>query len=134
MLEYSEMRFRLPSPVFAIAVSAALIGALFTGQWARAQDLDESAADQVAPSELQIYIDVYSAMQANHDLQIGAAVAQKDMSLSEFRNLERRVQKQERLVQKVREALTANAKARAEAVAATGGATEATPARPASHN
>lgn len=107
-----------------------LVGLLIFGSRPQAQEAGENEADQVTPSELAMYIDVYTAMQADHDLTLDAILAQKNVSLADFRNIERRVQKQERLVRKVREALQAQAKARAEAIVPPGGArAEAPPAQ-----
>jgi len=85
----------------------------------------------VTPSELALYIDVYTAMQADHDLTLDSLLAEKGVPLAQFRNIERRVQKQDRLVRKVREALQAQAKARAEAIAPPSVRAEAPPAKPA---
>jgi len=102
--------------VLGLAAAGMLLGALLFGLQPQAQEAGETEADQVSPSELNLYIEVYTAMQADHDLTLDGILAQKGTSLEQFRNIERRVQKQERLVRKVREALQAQAKARAEAL------------------
>ena len=108
-----------------------IVGLLvFGGLRPQAQEAGENDADQVTPSELSTYIDVYTAMQADHDLTLDAVLAQKNITLADFRNIERRVQKQDRLVRKVRDALQAQAKARAEALAAPGARAEAPPQQP----
>jgi hypothetical protein len=112
-----SMAFRLTSVVLGIAAVGALIGALLFGMRPEAQEPSPSPADDVTPEELQLYIDVYTAMQANHDLTVEQVLATKNMTLPQFRNIERRVQQQDRLVHKVREALTAQAKARADQIA-----------------
>jgi hypothetical protein len=58
-------------------------------------------------------------MQADHDMAIDDALVSvaNGMSLSSFRDLERRVQRQERLVERVRQALVDNAKTKASSVA-----------------
>jgi hypothetical protein len=104
-----------------------VVGLLIFARTPQAQEAGESEADQVSPSELATYIDVYTAMQADHDLTLDTILAQKNVSLTDFRNIERRVQKQDRLVRKVREALQAQAKARAEAIAPPGARAEAPP-------
>lgn len=83
-----------------------------------AQDFTEEEVSGVSEAELNTYIDVYSAMQADHDLTIDDALALvgDGMSLTSFRDLERRVQREERLVERVRQALADNAKARANSV------------------
>lgn len=108
------MASRVYGTVLGIAALGLLIGALVFGLRPQAQEDSGSEADQVTPTELALYIDVYTAMQANHDLTLDAILAQKGVPLEQFRNIERRVQKQDRLVRKVREALQAQAKARGE--------------------
>jgi len=109
------------------AAVGGLVGLLIFGLRPQAQEAGENEADQVSPSELSTYIDVYTAMQADHDLTLDTILAQKNVSLADFRNIERRVQKQDRLVRKVREALQAQAKARAEAIAPPGARAQAPP-------
>ena len=106
--------------VFGIAALGLLVGALLFALRLQAQDQGEgeNEADKVSPAELQLYTDVYTAMQANHDLTLESILAQKGVSLEQFRNIERRVQKQDRLVRKVREALQAQARSRADALGA----------------
>jgi len=110
------MASRVYGMMLGVAALGMLIGALLFGMRPQAQEAGESEAEQVTSSELDLYIDVYTAMQADHDLTIDAILAQRGVPLAQFRNIERRVQKQERLVRKVRDALQAQAKAHAEPV------------------
>lgn len=111
------MVFRLASVALGVVAVGALVGALLFGMRPEAQEPVPSPGDEVTPEELQLYIDVYTAMQANHDLTLDEVLATKNVTLAQFRNVERRVQHQDRLVHKVREALTAQAKARADQIA-----------------
>lgn len=123
------MAFRVFSVVLGVVAVGALIGALLFGMRPEAQEQNPVAASEdVSPEELQIYIDVYTAMQADHDLTIDQVLVQKTISLEQFRNIERRVQQQDRLVHKVRDALTAQAKARADQIAPMAGRPPGTPA------
>ena len=122
------MAFRVTSVVLGIAAVGALIGALLFGMRPEAQEPVAAPGDDVTPEELQLYIDVYTAMQADHDLTIDQVLAQKNVTLAQFRSVERRVQQQDRLVHKVREALTAQAKARADQIAPLAGRPAGTPA------
>ncbi len=81
----------------------------------QAQDWEESSAPDVTEAELSLFIAVYSAMQADHDLTVETALGREapGMTLEQFRQLERRIQRQERLVDRVRQALLDTAKARA---------------------
>jgi len=116
--------------MLGVAALGMLVGALLFGLRPQAQEAGESEAEQVTPSELDLYIDVYTSMQADHDLTIETILAQRGVPLAQFRNIERRVQKNERLVRKVRDALQAQAKAHAEAVAPPGARAEAPAAKP----
>jgi hypothetical protein len=99
--------------VLGVGAVGALVGALMFGLSPEAQE-PVPAEDDVSASELQMYIDVYAEMQGDHAVTVDQALAQRSMALGEFRSLERRIQRQERLVRKVREALLAQAKARGE--------------------
>jgi hypothetical protein len=102
--------------LLGIGAVGILIGALVFGMRPQAQEAEEGEVEEVTANELQLYIDVYTAMQADHDLTLDVILQQKGTALSDFRNIERRVQKQERLVRKVRDALQAQAKVRAESI------------------
>jgi len=75
---------------------------------------------RVTEEELEIYIDVYRAMQADRSLKIDDVLADRGVSLAEFRNIERRVQMQGRLIKRVREALLEQAKENAALLAERG--------------
>jgi GTP cyclohydrolase I len=125
------MTSRVYGMVLGVGAVGVLIGALLFGLRPQAQEAEESQVDEVSASELELYIDVYTSMQADHDLMLDTALAQKGTSLEQFRNIERRVQKQERLIRKVRDALQAQAKARTDALAPPAARAEAPAAKPA---
>jgi hypothetical protein len=77
----------------------------------QAEEVEEGEPPAVSESDLQIYIKVYSAMQEDHDLTIDNAIKPHQISLDDFRQLERRVQAQSHLVERVRQALLDQAKA-----------------------
>ncbi|MGD9764064.1 MAG: hypothetical protein AB7V27_10150 [Candidatus Binatia bacterium] len=106
--------------LLGLGAAGLLIGPLVFRLAPQAQEraLEE---DEVTPGELQLYIDVYTAMQANHDLVLDDALAQKGVQVAQFRSIERRVQRDDRLVRKVREALIASAKTRNEQPPLVGG-------------
>jgi hypothetical protein len=120
--------YRAISLVLGIAAVSALLGTLLVGGMRPEAQEAVASTDEVTPEELQLYIDVYSAMQADHDLTIDQVLAQKSVTLVQFRGIERRVQQQDRLVHKVREALTAQAKARADQIAPMAARPPGTPA------
>ncbi len=77
----------------------------------RAEEVNEGEPASVSESDMQLYIKVYSAMQEDHDLTIENALQPYQMSLDDFRQLERRIQNQSRLVDRVRQALLDQVKA-----------------------
>lgn len=66
----------------------------------------------VTDEELQVYIEVYKAMQIDHSLTVDSAVVSHGLTVEQFRDIERRVQDKPRLVAKVREALVEQARQR----------------------
>ena len=125
------MQSRLFGMVLGFAAIGVLIGAMVFGLRPQAQEAGGEEVDEVSSSELQLYIDTYTAMQANHDLTLESVLLEKNVSLDEFRNIERRVQRQDRLVRKVREALQATAKARTDALPLPGAGARAENPQPA---
>ncbi|MCX8072387.1 MAG: hypothetical protein N3C12_08045 [Candidatus Binatia bacterium] len=84
------------------------------GFWNNRQQAEEAApvaTPTVSPGELERYIAVYQAMHADHSLTIEDAVRPHGVTVEEFRALERRIQDNPRLVEKVREALLEYARA-----------------------
>jgi len=75
----------------------------------------------VTESQLKMYIAVYKAMHADHDLTIDHALEPHGISLTEFRNIERRIQKEHRYVERVRDALLEFARSRTSEPAAGSG-------------
>jgi hypothetical protein len=88
-------------------------GALALSVRPQAQENDDRDQQGVTEAEIELYIDVYSAMQKDHDITIDSAIASHNVSLEQFRDVERRVQRDQRMVDRVREALLETAKARA---------------------
>lgn len=76
-----------------------------------------SSDTPVAESDVQLYIDVYSQMQRDHDLRIEDALAGHGISVPEFREIERRIQVQAPVIQRVRNALLDEAKSHAASMA-----------------
>lgn len=98
-----------------IGVVVAAIGAF--GLWdmgdhGGAQEVDENNSAKVTPDELELYIRVYTALQDDHNLAIETAIQPYHISLDDFRQLERRVQSEPRMVDRVREALLDHQKSR----------------------
>lgn len=97
----------------------ALVAMLYAfPQHAQEQEAEEAAEPAgVTEAELELYIDVYATMQADHDLTIDAVLSSKNETLERFRNIEQRVQKEQRLVDRVRQALHDMAKNRSPSAA-----------------
>ncbi len=97
---------------FVILLAAlGIVGMLAVVFHPQAEEVEDSEPAVVSESDLQLYIDVYSAMQEDHDLTIDNAIKPRSISLDDFRELERRIQGQPRLVERVRQALLEHAKA-----------------------
>ena len=68
-----------------------------------------SANADVSEADLKLYLDVYKAMQSDHSKRIEEALAPQGISLTAFRDIERRVQLRSNLVERVRRELLAHA-------------------------
>jgi len=71
----------------------------------QAEEVESTEAPPVSDSDLQMYIKVYMAMQDDHDLTIDDAIKPYAVSLDDFRQTERHIQNEPRLVERVRQAL-----------------------------
>ncbi len=76
----------------------------------RAEEVESTEPPPVSESDLQMYIKVYTAMQDDHDLTIDEAIRPYNVSLDDFRQIERRIQGEARLVERVRQALLEHVK------------------------
>jgi hypothetical protein len=94
-----------------LLVALGTLGAMVAIFHPAAEEVEESDTGTVSEPDLQMYIKVYSAMQDDHDLTIDEAIKPYHISLDGFRQIERRIQNQPRLVDRVREALLDNARA-----------------------
>jgi hypothetical protein len=105
--------------MMGVILAAAVAAAIGFTVHPQAQEVsDDEEPDKVSETEINLYIDVYGAMQADHDVTIERALAERaqNMTLDQFRELERRIQRDEGLVERVRKALLEQAKARAASV------------------
>lgn len=100
-------RLRLVTLLLVLAV-AGVLATVFRPQ---AEEVGESEPPSVSESDLQLYISVYGALQGDHDLTVDNAIKSHQISLDDFRQLERRIQSQPRLVERVRQALLEQVKA-----------------------
>ena len=89
----------------------AAAGVLVTVFHPQAEEMGESEPPTVSEADIQLYIKVYVAMQEDHDLTIENAIKPHQLTLDDFRQLERRIQNQPRLVERVRQALLDQVKA-----------------------
>ena len=102
------MRKRFRSLLLLLGVG--LLGVLVMVFRPHAQEIDDTSTPSVSEKDLQMYIDVYTAMQDDHDLTIDNAIKPFNVPLDDFRQTERRIQGEPRLVERVRDALLAHAK------------------------
>jgi hypothetical protein len=110
-LVYATRPMRFMRPLLVLSL-VAVAGLTVIELRPSAEETDAPELSKVTDSELQTFIGVYSAMQLDHDLQIEQAVEPHHLTVDEFRQLERRVQAEQRLVDKVRQALLAQANSR----------------------
>lgn len=97
--------------ILAGGLALGLVLGLQFVRWPAAQEMEEvPTPPKLSEAELELYIAVYSAMQADHDLTIEAALTQRGVALDEFRRIERRVESEQRYVDRVRTALLNQAK------------------------
>jgi hypothetical protein len=68
-----------------------------------------SGEDQpnVAPGDVEKYVNVYKAMQANHTLTVQQAAARQGLTVNRFRTLEDRIERNDALRTRVRKELRA---------------------------
>lgn len=113
--------FQFMAIALGVVVLSAIGSAFVSVPHPAAQDFEEEDVSDVSEAELNLYIDVYSAMQADHGMTIDQALVSvaNGMELTSFRDLERRIERQERLIERVRQVLVENAKAKASSVAPT---------------
>lgn len=126
------MTLRLRS--FVLVLSVVVFAILVVVFRPYAEETQDDAPPSVSESDLQTYIQVYDAMQDDHDLTIEEAIKPYHLSLETFRQTERHIQEETRLVERVREALLDHAKKRSLFAQAPGTGTPppsptATPAR-----
>ncbi len=76
----------------------------------QAEEVESIEPPPVSESDLQMYIKVYTAMQDDHDLTIEEAIKPYNVSLDDFRQIERHIQNEARLVERVRQALLEHVK------------------------
>jgi len=108
----------LAGAVLALAVSIGFFaGRLPIGQPPLVVSSPRVEEAPIAEEEIQLYIDVYAEMQRDHDLRIEDVLKARDVSVGEFRELERRIQLQSQLVKRVRDALIEQAKSHAASLA-----------------
>ena len=94
-----RLRFVL---LFLVVGALSVLVVVFRPQ---AEEVEHSEPPPVSEADLQMYIKVYTAMQDDHDLTIENAIKAYNVSLDEFRQIERRIQAESRLVERVRQAL-----------------------------
>lgn len=110
MTEQFHRRVFHPWLLAGVALSF-LVPLTFWGNRQQAQEASPVITPTVSEAELDRYIAVYKAMHADHSLTIDEAVRPHGITVEEFRALERRIQENHRLVEKVREALLEYARA-----------------------
>ena len=73
------------------------------------QNHDDSNDSEVPPDQVEKYVAVYKDMQRNRSLTVATAAAQEGLTVAEFRDLERKVGRDEAAREHVRTELQAGA-------------------------
>jgi hypothetical protein len=112
------MRSNTTHGLLGVVLAAAVAAAVGFTVHPQAQEIAEEDESKVSEEEIKLYIEIYGAMQADHDLPIERALSEhaQGVTLDQFRELERRIQREESLVERVRKALLEQAKARAASI------------------
>lgn len=98
------------------AVPAICSAAVLNARAARVQapiqlaQFDSGDQPDVAPQDVQKYVNVYRAMQANHRLTVKEAAAKQGLTVEQFRSLEDRIMRNDALRAQVRKELRTAAK------------------------
>jgi hypothetical protein len=71
-------------------------------------DSDSGDQPEVPPDQVEKYIAVYRATQSNHSLTVEQAAAQQGLTVTQFRELEGRIERNDALRERVRKALRGN--------------------------
>jgi hypothetical protein len=106
-----SLPFRGEATSQSVSAGYAGLEAAGTKAYQVAQDEDQGDQGEVPPAQVEKYIDVYKAMQRNHGLTVEKAAAQQGLTLKAFRNIERKIERNDPLRQQVRNALRAASKA-----------------------
>ncbi len=95
------------SMVFSSAAHAALSSgqrALLSSSLEVAQEMGDDEKE-VPPTDVEKYINTYKAMQKDHGLTVEQAAAKQGLTLSQFRSLEDKIERDDTLREHVRRAL-----------------------------
>ncbi len=98
------MNLRIRSFLLVLAVVAFGVLVVVFRPYAE-ETQDDGTPSSVSDGDLKTYIQVYTAMQEDHDLTIEDAIKPYHLSLEDFRQTERRIQGEPHLVERVRDAL-----------------------------
>jgi citrate lyase beta subunit len=78
-----------------------------------AQDEGEDGDSQIPPEQIEKYVAVYKAMQQNHNLSVDQAAAAQGLSVDAFRDIESRIERDDLIRDRVRQALRPGGEANA---------------------
>lgn len=66
---------------------------------------NDNDEEEVPPGQVDKYIGVYEAMQKDHSLTVDQAASKEGLTVAQFRDLERRIERDDTLRERVRKAL-----------------------------
>jgi len=109
-------------PVFAGARGGTTLHAAVLAQ----DEGEDDGESQIPPEQIEKYVAVYKAMQQNHNLNVDQATAAQGLSVDAFREIESRIERDDLIRDRVRQALRPGGVASAHIPS---GSAEPTPAR-----
>ena len=74
-----------------------------------AQDDDSDNSNQVSSKDIEKYVAVYRAMQRNHAITVDDAASAQGLTVTQFRELENRIERDDAARERARDELQANA-------------------------
>jgi len=69
---------------------------------------EEGDENEVAPEQVDKYVAIYRAMQRDHSLTVEQAAERQGLTLSAFRDIEHKIERDDMMRERVREALRSN--------------------------
>lgn len=87
------------------AIKAGIIGHRYASFIQETQEETAGSDDSVSPKQVEFYVAVYRAMQHDHSLTVEQACSRQGLTVSAFRDIERKIERNDQLRNHVRDEL-----------------------------